>query len=86
MTNDKPKAKMTRAEAIKMFLKHIPEATYHGVDSLVDFYIEAGMLEVVEEPTRSYVPLGFKFPFKNYESWAECCKALVEQGWDIIKR
>jgi hypothetical protein len=48
MTNDKPKVKMTRAEAIEAFQKH---TLWHSDNAigLVDFYIEAGMLEIVKE-------------------------------------
>lgn len=44
MTHEKKK--MTRAEAVKLFAKyHI----YGDANDTVDFYIEAGMLEIVEE-------------------------------------
>lgn len=47
MINDKPKHKMTRKEAIACFEKHMPMA--YGAPSIIDFYVEAGMLEIVEE-------------------------------------
>jgi hypothetical protein len=45
MTHEKKK--MTRAEAIELIKKHIPDAI--GQDRVIDFYIEAGMLEIVKE-------------------------------------
>ena len=45
------KKKMTRAEAIACILKHIPAA--HNAAGVIDFYIEAGMLEIVEEKITS---------------------------------
>lgn len=44
---DKPKHKMTRAEAIACFSKHMP--IVQRPEDTIDFYIEAGMLEIVEE-------------------------------------
>lgn len=41
------KKKMTRKEAIECLQKHV--MPIHNADQLVDFYIEAGMLEIVEE-------------------------------------
>jgi hypothetical protein len=82
---DKPKHKMTRAEAVTLFADRmaIPK---ESSEKVIDFYIEAGMLEIVEEkPARSYVPIGFEFPFSKYDSWAECCKALADQGYVIVE-
>lgn len=42
-----PKHKMTRQEAIACFEKHMPMAK--GAPNIIDFYVEAGMLEIVEE-------------------------------------
>ena len=47
---DKPKAKMTRAEAIKSFADCM---AWNEPTAFVDFYIEAGMLEVVEEKPKT---------------------------------
>lgn len=41
------KAKMTRAEAIKVMEKHLPFS--NNVEKVIDFYVEAGMLDIVEE-------------------------------------
>ena len=48
------KKKMTRKEAIACLQKHV--MPIHNADQLVDFYIEAGMLEIVEDkPEDTYV-------------------------------
>lgn len=53
---DKIKHKMTRAEAITMIKRHMPDAQGH--ERVIDFYIEAGMLEIVEEPARPKIDWG----------------------------
>lgn len=45
---DKPKVKMTRAQAIEKFA-HCTPVGIADAEFLINFYIEAGMLEVVEE-------------------------------------
>lgn len=47
MENNVTKAKMTRKEAIECFKKHMPAVV--NPERCIDFYIEAGMLEIVEE-------------------------------------
>lgn len=47
------KKKMTRKEAIEIFKKHMPDVV--KAESTVDFYIEAGMLEIVEEEKRKFI-------------------------------
>lgn len=42
------KKKMTRKEAIEIFKKHMPDVV--KAERTIDFYIDAGMLEIVEEP------------------------------------
>lgn len=44
---DKPKAKMTRAEAVDR-LSHYT-VSHKSAENMVNFFIEAGMLEIVEE-------------------------------------
>lgn len=41
------KKKLTRKEAIKLFSKYMPGI--YNAESVIDFYIEAEMLEIVEE-------------------------------------
>lgn len=41
------KKKLTRKEAIEIFSKHMPDV--RNASKTIDFYIEAGMLEIVEE-------------------------------------
>jgi hypothetical protein len=41
------KKKLTRNEAIALFSKHMPDVV--KADRTIEFYIEAGMLEIVEE-------------------------------------
>lgn len=42
---------MTRVEAIELVKKHLPEV-WSSADRVVDFYIEAGMLEIKEEENK----------------------------------
>lgn len=59
MTHEKKK--MTRAEAIELIKKHMPDAIGH--DQVIDFYIEAGMLEIVEEkkPISVFAEIALKY-------------------------
>lgn len=61
LTNHEKK-KMTRKEAIAAFRRHMPDAV--NADKVVDFYIEAGMLEIVEEersPNAIFCEIALKF-------------------------
>lgn len=74
MTDTKPKAKMTRAEAIKMLERHV---LVSQPTAIIDFYIEAGMLEIVEEEKK---PLIVGYTFEKIE------QELFDAGYDVIKR
>jgi hypothetical protein len=71
---DKPKAKMTRKEAVECFKKY---HVYGDPNDTVDFYIEAGMLEIVEEEKKPII-LGYQFDHIVHE--LECA------GYKVIKR
>lgn len=44
------KKRLTREEAITRLQKHIIGGNQQYAKEMIDFYIEAGMLEIVEEP------------------------------------
>lgn len=31
------------------------------------------------------LPLGFRFPFAQYEEWTKCVNELAKQGYKIVK-
>ena len=68
------KKKMTRKEAIACLQKHV--MPIHNADQLIDFYIEAGMLEIVEEEQKPLI-LGYQFDHVKHE--LECA------GYKVIK-
>ena len=76
------KKKMTRKEAIDSLQKH---CTVNDPGAIIDFYMEAGMLEIVEEEGPG-IPIGFKFPFSKRQEYTEIFDALAKQGFDVIKR
>lgn len=76
------KKKMTRKEAIEIFKKHMPDVV--KAEKTIDFYIEAGMLEIVEEEIKG-LPIGFSFPFSKREEWTDFVDSLNKQGF-IIKK
>lgn len=81
---NKMKAKMTRKEAIEKILPNCIDK-FHAED-LIKFYIEAGMLEVVEEEKEYGLPIGFSFPFDKRAEWTKCVNALNDQGFIIVKK
>lgn len=78
------KHKMTRAEAIECFKKHFPADVYPP-SRVIDFYIEAGMLEIVEEEKLG-VPVGFEFQYGQYEQLKRFVKDLDRQGFKIVRK
>lgn len=79
---DKPKHIMTRAEAVSMLRNHMPLS--ESADRAIDFYIKAGMLEVVEEKKLS---LAEKIYSKNVELRCSqvdmTLRAIAELGYKI---
>lgn len=76
-----PKIKhvMTRAEAIECLAKHAP---FTNPEKIIDFYIEAGMLEIKKEEV-SGIP-GF-LPYSEYIKYGELINELDKRGFKIIK-
>lgn len=63
------KAKMTRAEAIACLDKHNPHN--YNTSHMIDFYIEAGMLEIVEETTTTVFETDNDIGKIRLEKWPE---------------
>lgn len=77
------KHKMTRAEAIELLKKHFPCSG--NENKTIDFYIEAGMLEIVEEKELG-VPIGFEFQYEEYGLLKRFVKDLDRQGFKIVPK
>lgn len=78
------KAKMTRKEAVECFKKHIPD-TIAKVENLIDFYIEAGMLEIVEEKTVEE-KVTYSMQLVGYTLTANFFKNLDHYGFKIVEK
>lgn len=74
---------MTRTKAIIFVTNRVFGLTNTGqAEKWVDFFIDAGMLEVKEEELPG-LPIGFQFPFNKRDEWTNCCNELFKQGYEI---
>lgn len=64
--SDKIKVTLTRQAAADMLRRHTLEG-HSNIDNMINFYVEAGMLEVVEEKSKHYVDWNMAIKLETYE-------------------
>lgn len=81
----KMKAKMTRKEAIDKISHFTVNIKY--AEAMIDFYIEAGMLEIVEEPKIKVKALLLKDCDGQFRliDVLEIISRLTDYGWKVIE-
>lgn len=78
------KHKMTRAEAIELLKKHFPCSG--NENKTIDFYIEAGMLEIVEEEIKKDIGLETIFRKSVVCSIDHVISQLNKAGYKIVPK